>query len=1042
MGGYEAMNDTQSTLHAGYLLRGQYRIIDLLGKGASGAVYLVTDERKPEKQFALKEVIHVIHEEQHGFPFSPAALKQLNHPALPHVYSVFYSNNHDRAYILMDYIEGSNLKVMRQLMPGKRLSLHAAMTLMSPIMDAVSYLHQQQPHIIHGDIKPSNIIAPIASASTTSKLVDLGGIRELDTNTRQSVLNYRAPEQFGKKASRRSDIYALGAVFYALLAGTVPPSAPDRMARINAGEPEQLWPISQFTPFAQIVAQAINRAMSISRHDRFASVEQFREALWQVMHTDQAAQVLELAVLGSGEEHTAPGANILQTESLELTPFIPIEEQINEEFDDSILKFPSSTPIINAQAKADPSGSSVPSIREGEPPVSASLLEETVVLRHKRPPTASSDNTPPHGKYGRRKRKTKVRFVLATIFLLVCVVWSGVAVVGYQKYNATDQNETALAKAGLKHLQTAAYLMQAWVKKPLDMPSLATARREFTMSSASFAQINTDLRPFAGVGTRIPGLGSRLSAALRLASVATEISEAGITSCDVLSLITSRFREPLGAGRGLTDADLAMLSGELREVETDVSQANAAINALKPGDLQFDSRISKAITLFHQYLPSLQALLHEADQLLPVLPALLGIGGPAFYLVEILDPAELRPGGGAIKDYGFATFIGGRLAAAHVTDVNLLDSQSAAAGSNRALPAVYKWFSPASQGWNLRDSNLDANFPTAASYAEQNYISEGGRVTLQGVIAITPTLMAQALSITGPIAIPELHETITANNVLDRLHYYLLEAESASDNVILSPGGPSTTSKYFMELLAQNFLKRVQQLPSYVLPDILQLLGKALHTKDLQIYFNASAAENLLQMSHTDAGIPPSTGDSFFLVDANTADDTANQFITGALNDQVTIDEQGNVTHRVTIRYSWSKSGTLFGSPVYSDYARVYVPPGSVLHVQQGWQPQGTNEAFKHEVWAASFNLSSGQTLTTTLGWTEKGMVKKDATGWHYQYLIQRQAGVSWAMKVTVTLPPCASKMQTTGGFTAHGRTETLSRFLYEDTNLAINYHC
>jgi serine/threonine protein kinase len=1036
------MNDTQSTLHAGYLLRGQYRIIDLLGKGTSGAVYLVVDERKPEKQFALKEVMHVIHEEQHGFPFSPAALKQLNHPALPHVHRVFYSNNRDRAYILMDYIEGSNLRVMRQLMPGKRLSLHAAMTLMSPIMDAVSYLHQQKPHMIHGDIKPANIIAPIASVSTTSKLVDLGGIRELDTNTRQRVLNYRAPEQFGKRASRRSDIYALGAVFYALLTGTIPPSAPDRMARINAGEPDQLWPASQFTPFAEIVAQAINRAMSISRHDRFASVEQFREALWQVMHTDQAAQVLELAGLVAGEEQADADGDALQTESLELAPFIPIEEHLDEEFDDEVLEFPA-TPKVDAQVKADIAGSDAGSIKEREVPVSASLLEETIVLRHKRPPMASSYETPPYGKRRRRrKRKTKVRFVLAAVFLLVCVVWSGVAVVGYQKYNATYQSETAQAKAGLKHLQTAVQLLQAWGKKPLDVPSLATARREFIMSSASFAQINTDLRPFAGVGTKIPGLGSRLNAALRLASVATVVSQAGITGCDVLTLITSRFREPFGAGRGLTDADLAMLSGDLRQVEREVNQANAAINALKPGDLQFDSRISKAIALFHQYLPSLQGLLHEADQLLPILPSLLGIGGPAFYLVEILDPTELRPGGGAIKDYGFATIIGGRLAAAHVTDVNLLDSQSAAAGSNRDLPAVYRWFSPALQGWNLRDSNLDANFPTAASYAEQNYISEGGRVTLQGVIAITPTLMAQALSITGPITIAELHETITASNLLDRLHYYQLGPGSKSDNVILSPGRSRTASRYFTELLAQNFLKRVQQLPSHVLPDILQLLGKALRTKDLQVYFNASAAENLLQMSHIDAGIPPSTGDSFFLVDGNTADNTANQFITGALNDQVTIDEHGNVTHRVTIRYSWSQNGTVSGSPIYSDYARVYVPPGSVLHVQQGWQPQGTSEAFKHEVWAASFDLSPGQTLTATLSWTEKGMVKKDATGWHYQYLIQRQAGVTWAMKVAVTLPVCASGMHTTGGFTAHGRTETLSEFLYEDTNLAINYKC
>ncbi len=146
-------------------------------------------------------------------------------------------------------------------------------------------------------------------------------------------------------------------------------------------------------------------------------------------------------------------------------------------------------------------------------------------------------------------------------------------------------------------------------------------------------------------------------------------------------------------------------------------------------------------------------------------------------------------------------------------------------------------------------------------------------------------------------------------------------------------------------------------------------------------------------------------------MDANIADNTANQFITGTLNDQVTLDGNGNATHHATIRYSWLKSGSVFGSSVYSDYARVYVPTGSILKAQQGWQPRGTDQAFGHEVWAGSFNLSYGQTLTVTLSWMEKGVAKKDAAGWHYQYLVQRQAGTSWTINLGVSLPSCAAQM-------------------------------
>ncbi len=77
--------------------------------------------------------------------------------------------------------------------------------------------------------------------------------------------------------------------------------------------------------------------MSISRHDRFTSVEQFRSALWQVMRADQAAaQILELAVVATGEEQTTPDANPLKTESLELTPFIPVEGQTDDLVDDAM----------------------------------------------------------------------------------------------------------------------------------------------------------------------------------------------------------------------------------------------------------------------------------------------------------------------------------------------------------------------------------------------------------------------------------------------------------------------------------------------------------------------------------------------------------------------------------------------------------------------------------------------------------------------------------------------------------------------------------
>jgi eukaryotic-like serine/threonine-protein kinase len=176
-------------------IREQYAIVDLLGKGASGAVYLVKDERHPHTRFVLKEMMHAVRKERRGFPFDAAVLKRLKHLAPPHIYQVFPDDKHDRFYLLMDYIQGSNLAVVQRSVPGQRFSLPEAMALMSPIIDAVGYLHRQRPILIHGDIKPSNIIVPRAGAS--SVLVDFGGGKDLeaDTPAHQRMLHYRAPEQ-------------------------------------------------------------------------------------------------------------------------------------------------------------------------------------------------------------------------------------------------------------------------------------------------------------------------------------------------------------------------------------------------------------------------------------------------------------------------------------------------------------------------------------------------------------------------------------------------------------------------------------------------------------------------------------------------------------------------------------------------------------------------------------------------------------------------------------------------------------------------------
>ena len=1030
------MHELESTLQVGYVLWGHYTVIEVLGQGASGAVFLVKDEQDSQKRFVLKEVKDdAQRDERNAFSFDAAALKRLYHPALPDIYKVFSDDKIDGFYILMDFVEGSNLEVVRQLMPGKRFSLHTALTLLSPIMDATSYLHGQQPHLVHGDIKPSNIIASLAGSATPTQLVDFGGADTTFTNTpaQQGTRNYHAPEQFGKRASRRTDVYGLGATFYTLLTGAVPVAAPDRLEHIDLGEPDPLLPANKINPFVHsVVAEAITCAMSLSRNDRYTSVERFREALWQVMYANDMGEHTPdfsslIAAAESTKPETGPDSSMLESDSPALIAYALLQEELT-------FAGVNSGPLLATHFP-----------QQGNLSSEVSSQARSGVVRHKKHRAAANGGTHgSHGSHRRRKRKTRPFFLVGLVLLVICICGSGVAIAGSQIYSTKYQDKEAMAQVGIRHLQTAVSLMQAWSKNPLNASTIARAQSEFATASALFTQLDSDVQAYARYGNLIPGLSTRLNAALHIVPIATEISQAGVAGCEALTVIVSRMHEPFGTGTGISDTDLTNVSSDFHKVEADFHKAIGQVNTLQAGDMQFDARIGKAVALFHHYLPTVQAFLGEADQLLNVLPALLGIKAPAYYLVEILDSTQLRPGGGFIKDYGFATLLRGQLSSAHISDTNLLDTQFNANGQTIPYPPAYKWFDLASiaQGWNLRDSNLDADFPRAATYAEQNYKLEGGYAPIQGVIAITTTLMQRALAITGPISVPELHETVTAQNLLDRIHYYQIGPGSQVSS-ILRPGETAKASRYFTEVLAQHFLDRIHQLRNSDVPQLVQMLVSSLRTKDLQIYFDNVSAEELLKLSDINATIQAPASDSLFVVDANIAGDTANQFISNTLYDQVTIDDNGDATHRTVLRYAWVGSGRVFGSPLYSDYVRIYVPPGSTLRTQQGWQSFNTSEAFGREVWAGSFTLSQGNTHTITLIWTEKGVAKKNAAGWHYHYLVQRQAGVTWALNLQVTLPACAVKTATSGGLIAHnGQTMTLTKSIIEDTNLGIDYSC
>jgi WD40 repeat protein/serine/threonine protein kinase len=211
---------------------GNYELLELIGEGGMGLVYLAQQKEPVKRHVALKIIKPGMDSKQviARFEAEKQALALLDHPNIAHVFDAGTTET-GRPYFVMEYVRGTSIV---KYCDERRLNIEQRLRLFEQVCEGIHHAHQKG--IIHRDIKPSNILISIHGDKAVPKIIDFGIAKAITQPltdktfvTFQGQLlgtpEYMSPEQVDlatQDIDTRSDIYALGVVLYELLAGVLP----------------------------------------------------------------------------------------------------------------------------------------------------------------------------------------------------------------------------------------------------------------------------------------------------------------------------------------------------------------------------------------------------------------------------------------------------------------------------------------------------------------------------------------------------------------------------------------------------------------------------------------------------------------------------------------------------------------------------------------------------------------------------------------------------------------------------------------------------
>jgi Protein of unknown function (DUF4012) len=484
------------------------------------------------------------------------------------------------------------------------------------------------------------------------------------------------------------------------------------------------------------------------------------------------------------------------------------------------------------------------------------------------------------------------------------------------------------------------------------------------------------------------------------------------------------------------------LSGNGGPFIADLSQLRDTIGALQNASDQLSAAALNGSSSFYggalppgganSYL-ALRSELQNAKGFLDAFIPWLSSPTPHHLLVLLQNPSEIRPAGGFLGSYADLTIASGSVQSVDVRDIADVD----ASFTGKIVPP--KPLQVIVSKWRPADANWFFDFPTSASETISFFDASGlyakSSTTFDGAIAVSPKVVSDLLTVTGPIAVGKPATTFTADNFLVTTQEIVQQGQASS----------ATYPKQILRDLTATIFTQLASSTDAQKQELFAMLIDWAAKKDITVYFKDPAMESFAEQYGVGGDVyalpQRFNGDYFSVVDANINGGKSDLYISSTVSYVAQIGADGTLTDHVVVT---RKDNANNNTPWWyreenQNYEQIFVPPGATITNASGgvtkkitapinyaadgyttdplvvaiesteqtlyaypgvsWHKESGKKVFS--TWSA---VKAGASKQFSLDYTER-LFTPPAPGVQYQFVFEKQAGTSRSYSYEIDAP-------------------------------------